>query len=347
MASPSEAIPALYDLAAYDFQYPEHLVAKQPLAERDQAKLLVYEKSTGKISHHHFYDLPELLADDVRLVFNHSKVFLARVWAEKVQGSAKVEILFVRETTKEHWQCLMRPGRRVHVGQQVKFPDGSVATLESKLDGLCILSWPHPNPQQFFATHGSLPLPPYLGETKVAIEDYQTVYAQPVGSAAAPTAGLHFTDALLKKLSVKHPIDYVCLHVGLGTFKPIQAEDIRQHEMHSEYIEVTAGQAQSFNDWKFEGKKICAVGTTSLRTLESCYQHGKFESNAGETDIFFYPGNPPQAVDMLITNFHTPQSSLLVLIASIIGMDAWQKVYKEAVDNEYRLFSFGDGMLIK
>ncbi len=346
MGSDSAQIPAIYNLSQYDFAYPESLVAKEPLVKRDEAKLLVYDRATEEISHHHFYDLPQLLGKEVSLVFNHSKVFLARVWAEKIGGTAKVEVLFVRQEDSGLWACLIRPGKRLHIGQSIRFEDGSEATLCEKGDSVCLLEWLHEDPFKFFSQYGALPLPPYLAGSKATIEDYQTVFANPVGSAAAPTAGLHFTEDLLLKLESDHPLHYVCLHVGLGTFKPIQTEDIRTHTMHEEYIEMGYDVAAALNSWKKAGKKVCAVGTTSLRTLESTYHEGKFESYMGNTGIFLYPGKPPQATDMLITNFHTPQSSLLVLIASMVGDQAWRRIYQEAIDHEYRLFSFGDGMLI-
>lgn len=346
MGSDSEQIPAIFDLSTYDFSYPEDLVAKEPLAQRDAAKLLVYNRANESISHYHFTDLPDLLGPDVSLVFNHSKVFLARVNAEKVEGTAQVEVLFVRQENNGLWACLMRPGRRVHVGQRIRFPDGSEAVLREKGDAACLLEWDHSDPFQFFSDYGALPLPPYLAGSKATIADYQTVFANPVGSAAAPTAGLHFTDELMQKLKGGHPVHYVCLHVGLGTFKPIQTADIRSHTMHEEYIEMPGAVADALNTWRDQGKKICAIGTTSLRTLESTYQNGSFIPYVGNTGIFMYPGNGPKATDMLITNFHTPQSSLLVLIASMVGDQAWRRIYQEAIAKQYRLFSFGDGMLI-
>ncbi len=346
MGSDSNQIPAIYNLSQYDFAYPEALVAKEPLLKRDEAKLLVYDRATERITHHHFYDLPELLGKDVSLVFNHSKVFLARVWAQKIGGTAKIEILFVRQEENGLWTCLIRPGKRVHVSQSIRFEDGSEATLREKGDSVCLLEWHHEDPFKFFSQYGALPLPPYLSGSKATIDDYQTVFASPVGSAAAPTAGLHFTEDLLQKLKSSHPLHYVCLHVGLGTFKPIQTEDIRTHTMHEEYIEMGEDVANALNSWKQAGKRICAVGTTSLRTLESTYHDGKFAAYIGNTGIFLYPGNPPQATDMLITNFHTPQSSLLVLIASMVGDNAWRRIYREAIAHDYRLFSFGDGMMI-
>lgn len=347
MGSDSNQIPAIYNLSQYDFAYPESLVAKEPLAKRDAAKLLVYDRATEEISHYHFYDLPKLLGKEVSLVFNHSKVFLARVWAEKISGTAKMEVLFVRQEKNGLWACLLRPGKRMHVGQSIRFEDGSEAVLREKGDSVYLLEWQQSDPFKFFTQYGTLPLPPYLSGSKATIEDYQTVFASPVGSAAAPTAGLHFTEDLLQKLKRDHPLHYVCLHVGLGTFKPIQTEDIRTHAMHEEYIEMSALVANELNDWRKLGKKVCAVGTTSLRTLESTYHKGKFVPYMGNTGIFLYPGKPPHATDMLITNFHTPQSSLLVLIASMVGDEAWRRIYQEAIDHQYRLFSFGDGMMIK
>lgn len=346
MGSDSKNIPAIYSLSHYDFTYPDSLVAKEPLRQRDQAKLLVYDRQSGAISHHYFRDLPQLLNEDVSLVFNHSKVFLARVNAVKITGTAKVEVLFVRQEQNGLWACLMRPGRRVHVGQSIRFDDGSEATLKEKGDSVCLLEWNNANPLSFFETYGALPLPPYLSGSQATMADYQTVFASPVGSAAAPTAGLHFTEDLLQRLRSNHPLHYVCLHVGLGTFKPIQTDDVRDHTMHEEFIDMPEAVAKDLNAWKSAGKKICAVGTTSLRTLESTYKNGQFVPYVGNTGIFMYPGHGPQATDMLITNFHTPKSSLLVLIASMVGDEAWRKIYQEAVDHQYRLFSFGDGMLI-
>lgn len=354
MGENSTKIPALYNLESYDFEVPEELIAKEPAEPRDQALLLIYDRSTKEIQHRFFYELPEILPKDVALVLNNSKVFLARTFAKKKEGTntAEIEVLFVRDLGNYQWETLMRPGRRVHEGQHVIFADGSEAKLISKGDAVCVLEWKQENPQNFFDTYGKLPLPPYLAGSHAQKSDYQTVYANPIGSSAAPTAGLHFTQELLAKLRKSHPLHYITLHVGLGTFKPVQTDDIREHTMHEEYVELPKEVASVLNRWKERGKseeereRICAVGTTSLRTLETAYKDGKFHELQGTTDLYLYPGKKLQAVDMLITNFHTPKSSLFILIASIVGLDEAKRIYQEAIKQKYRFFSFGDAMLI-
>ncbi len=285
--------------------------------------------------------------------------------AKKKEGSggAAIEVLFVRHISGSRWECLMRPGRRVHEGQSVIFADGSEATLISKGDAVCVLEWNQKDPQAFFNAFGALPLPPYLAGSHARKSDYQTVYADPIGSSAAPTAGLHFTAALLQKLAKSHSLYYVTLHVGLGTFKPVQTEDIREHTMHEEYIELSGETAERLNQWKNKNEskgnvgqaggkseerrgRICAVGTTSLRTLETSFKDGQFQEFHGTTDLYLYPGRGLKAVDMLITNFHTPKSSLFILVASIVGLGEAKRIYQEAIDKKYRFFSFGDAMMI-
>lgn len=322
------------------------MIAKEPVEPRDQARLLVYYRKTKKIQHHYFYQLPDLLGPEIALVANTSKVFLARTFAQKVEGNSEVEILFVRNREDSLWETLMRPGRRVHQGQHIRFVDGSEAELISKDDGVCLLDWQQTNPEEFFQRFGQLPLPPYLAGSKATQGDYQTVYANQIGSSAAPTAGLHFTESLWRKLANAHPCYEVCLHVGLGTFKPIQEADIRNHSIHEEYIELSGPTANALNAWKKAGKKICAIGTTSLRTLESCFRNNNFQPYHGTTSLYLYPGRQLQAVDMLITNFHTSESTLLVLVASIVGLEELQRIYTEAVEQKYRFFSFGDAMMI-
>lgn len=333
-------------MASYRFGPPEELIAKEPVEPRDHARLLVYDRSTKQISHRYFYELPAILPANVSLVANTSKVFMARTMAKKVAGSSEIEVLFVRNQQGNLWETLMRPGKRIHVGQSVRFVDGSEGKVVSKIDGLSILEWNNSDPQYFFAQYGALPLPPYLVGSQAKPVDYQTVYANQIGSSAAPTAGLHFTEALWQELSRAHPCYEVCLHVGLGTFKPIQEADIRNHQIHEEYIELEEGIAEKLNDWKTAGNKVCAVGTTSLRTLESCFLNGKFSGYKGTTELYLYPGRALQAVDILITNFHTPESSLLVLVASMIGLEETQRIYAEAIKGKYRFFSFGDAMIV-
>jgi len=333
-------------LESYRFELPEELIAKEPVEPRDQARLLVYHRNTGEIEHKFFYQLPEVLPPNTVLVANTSKVFMARTFAQKVDGKSNVEVLFVRDCKNKEWNVLMRPAKRVKVGQRVSFIDGSEAELLRKENGVCTIRWEHDDPYQFFETHGALPLPPYLQGSKAERQDYQTVYANQIGSAAAPTAGLHFTESLWQKLSEQHQCLEVCLHVGLGTFKPIQDEDIRQHPIHEEYIEVSSAVAQQLTNAKKDHYPICAIGTTSLRTLESVYTSDVFAAYQGTTKLFLYPGKAPKAVDMLITNFHTPESSLLALVASIVGLDEVHRIYTEAIKHKYRFFSFGDAMII-
>ncbi len=348
MGENSTKVPSQYHLENYDFSVPEELIAKEPVEPRDQARLLVYNRADRTIAHHYFYELPELLPNNVALVLNNSKVFLARTMAKKKEGdnSAEIEVLFVRDLGNNQWETLMRPGRRVHVGQHVIFADGSEAKLIFKGDAVCILEWNNEKSQEFFEKYGKLPLPPYLAGSHAKNSDYQTVYANPIGSSAAPTAGLHFTTSLLQKLAKTHPLQYVTLHVGLGTFKPVQTEDIREHTMHEEYVELNKDIADSLNEWHNKRNKICAVGTTSLRTLETAFKNDQFHELHGVTDLYLYPGKQLQVVDMLITNFHTPKSSLFILIASIVGLDEAKRIYQEAINEKYRFFSFGDAMLI-
>lgn len=333
-------------MESYRYELPEKLIAKEPIEPRDHARLLVYHRDTGLIEHKRFYQLTELLPKNAVLVANTSKVFMARTFAKKVGGGSNIEVLFVRYREGNLWETLLRPAKRIGIGQMLLFADNSVATLINKEDGVCLLAWQNDNPYLFFDSFGKLPLPPYLLESKAKKGDYQTVYANQIGSSAAPTAGLHFTEVLWQELVKNHLCLEVCLHVGLGTFKPIQVEDIREHPIHEEYIELSASVADRLNQTKKEGKKICAIGTTSLRTLESCYQNDLFHSFMGTTKLYLYPNNGPKAVDMLITNFHTPESSLLTLVASMVGLDELKRIYAEAIKEKYRFFSFGDAMII-
>jgi len=369
MGKDSQEISPSYKLDSYDFNVPEELIAKEPIEPRDHARLLMYNRADQSITHHYFYELPELLPKNLALVLNNSKVFLARTMARKKESTStsNIEVLFVRDLGNHRWETLMRPGKRMREGQHVIFADGSEAKLISKGDAVCVLEWNNTKPQEFFEKYGQLPLPPYLAGSHAKKSDYQTVYANSIGSSAAPTAGLHFTDVLLRKLAKSHPLHYVTLHVGLGTFKPVQKEDIREHTMHEEYVELSGEVADALNAWKVKdgdederwsevgaakscggtGKmKICAVGTTSLRTLETAFKNGKFQELHGSTDLYLYPGKKLHTVDMLITNFHTPKSSLFILIASIVGLDEAKRIYQEAIDKKYRFFSFGDAMLI-
>jgi len=351
MGKNSQEISPSYKLDSYDFNVPEELIAKEPIEPRDHARLLMYNRADQSITHHYFYELPELLPKNLALVLNNSKVFLARTMARKKESTStsNIEVLFVRDLGNHRWETLMRPGKRMREGQHVIFADGSEAKLISKGDAVCVLEWNNTKPQEFFEKYGQLPLPPYLAGSHAKKSDYQTVYANSIGSSAAPTAGLHFTDVLLRKLAKSHPLHYVTLHVGLGTFKPVQTEDIREHTMHEEYVELSGEVARALNEGGDEdgGKmKICAVGTTSLRTLETAFKNNNFHELHGVTDLYLYPGKKLQAVDMLITNFHTPKSSLFILVASIVGLDEAKRIYQEAIDKKYRFFSFGDAMLI-
>lgn len=343
----------IYNLKSYWFELPDELIAKYPVEPRDMSRLLVLDKNSGKLEDHYFSDISNFLSKGDTLVINETKVMPARLFGFKDTG-AKVELLLLKKVDK-NWEAIVRPAKRLKKGAIVRFPSTDVyAEVIEELDmagGRLIEFKNCLDEKDFIEGVGQMPLPPYINRP-VSESDkttYQTVYAKEVGSAAAPTAGLHFTQPLLDKISEKGVnIARVVLHVGLGTFRPVSAMDIRQHKMHTESYYMSEETADLLNTTKDNGNNIIAVGTTVVRTLETIYtNYGEFKPGAGETDIFIYPGYQFKAIDKLITNFHLPASSLIMLVAAFAGRDNTLNAYEYAVKNRYRFFSYGDAMFIK
>ncbi len=336
----------------FDFELPEELIAQEPILKRDSSRLMVVDKKTGSISHHVFTDIVDLLNKGDVLVLNDTKVIPARLFGIKENTSAHIEVLLLNNIENNIWSCLVKPAKRVKEGTIISFGDGllkakclevddeGIRKIEFKYDGIFM---------EILDKLGTMPLPPYI-KTKLKDKDrYQTVYAKNIGSAAAPTAGLHFTKELLEKIKNKGIIIcYVTLHVGLGTFRPVKVEDVSKHKMHSEYYEMNEETANILNKAKEEGKRIISVGTTSVRVLETVMnKYNYFCKCSGWTDIFIYPGYKFKGIDNLITNFHLPKSTLIMLVSALASREIILNAYKEAVKEKYRFFSFGDSMFIK
>ena len=337
-----------------DFNYdlPEELIAQTPLEKRDASKLLVLDKKTGNVEHKHFPNILDYLEKGDTLVLNDTKVLPARLIGIKEETNAVIEILLLKNTTGDEWECLVKPARRIKVGTIVSFGDGKLKAecIKEADEGIRYFKLLYNGILlEILEELGTMPLPPYIHEKLNDQSRYQTVYAKEVGSAAAPTAGLHFTKELLKEIEEKGiNIVYVTLHVGLGTFRPVSVETIEEHEMHSEYYTMSKQAAQILNETKNTGHKIISVGTTSTRTLESIMsKYETFKECNGWTNIFIYPGYKFKAIDAQITNFHLPKSTLIMLVSAFSTKDIILKAYKEAVKNKYRFFSFGDSMFIK
>lgn len=335
-----------------DFWYdlPESLIAQTPLQQRDSSKLLVLGKQTGKIEHRHFYDVMEYLQPGDCLVMNDSRVLPARLLGQRPSGGA-VELLLLRDLGNNRWECLAKPGRKLREGQAVIFGSGELTAtiLEVCEDGNRIVEFHYQGIfLEVLERLGKMPLPPYIKAELQDQERYQTVYSREVGSAAAPTAGLHFTQELLDSLRQKGvETAFVTLHVGLGTFRPVKADNILEHHMHSELCMISKETADKLNKTRQNGGRIICVGTTSCRTLESLVlEDGGFVPASKWTDIFIYPGYRFKAMDGLITNFHLPESTLVMLVSAFAGRENILNAYKKAVENQYRFFSFGDAMLI-
>ena len=336
----------------FDFDLPEELIAQTPLERRDASKLLVLDKTTGEVSHRHFTDVIDYMEKGDTLVLNDTKVMPARLYGVKEETGAVIEVLLLKDEGNNVWECLTKPAKRIKEGTIISFGDGKLKAKctevldegirKFKLEYKGIL-------YEILDELGEMPLPPYIHEKLKDKDRYQTVYAKNVGSAAAPTAGLHFTKDLLEKIKNKGVnIAYITLHVGLGTFRPVNVEDVTKHKMHSEYYVMSAEVADLLNKTKKEGHKIISVGTTSTRTLETIASlYGEFKECSGWTDIFIYPGYEFKAIDYLITNFHLPKSTLVMLVSALAGKDNIMKAYNEAIEKRYRFFSFGDSMLIK
>ena len=336
----------------FDYYLPEELIAQTPIKQRDASRLMVLNKLTGEIEHKHFYDIIDYLNKGDTLVLNDTKVLPARLIGEKVSTKAVIEVLLLKNIEGDTWETLVKPARRIHVGDVVSFGDGllKLTCTEVKDEGIRVFNASYEGIfYELLDKLGTMPLPPYIHEKLEDKDRYQTVYAKEVGSAAAPTAGLHFTEELLNKIKEKGiNIVYLTLHVGLGTFRPVKEEKIEDHKMHSEFYSLSKEVANILNKTRENGKRIIAVGTTSTRTLETIYQKfGTFKEDSGFTNIFIYPGKEVKSIDGLITNFHLPKSTLIMLVSAIAGRDNILNAYNIAVKEKYRFFSFGDAMFIK
>lgn len=339
-------------MKTHDFWYdlPEELIAQTPLEKRDTSRLLAMDRQTGALAHRHFYDIIDYLNPGDCLVMNDSRVLPARLLGHRPTGGA-VEVLLLRDLGGGKWECLTKPGKKTQPGQEIIFGDGQLtATVDSvQEDGNRVVEFHYEGIfLEILEQLGKMPLPPYIKAELADQERYQTVYSREVGSAAAPTAGLHFTKELLEKIEKKGiRLAYVTLHVGLGTFRPVKAEEISQHHMHAELCMISQETADILNQTKATGGRIVCVGTTSCRTLESLVnEDGSFEPRSKWTEIFIYPGYQFKAMDALITNFHLPESTLVMLVSAFAGREHVLNAYNEAVKERYRFFSFGDAMYI-
>lgn len=336
----------------FDYNLPEELIAQVPLKNREESKLLILDRDNGNIKDEKFYNIIDYLNKDDVLVLNDTKVLPARLIGTKEETGAVIEVLLLKNIDNNNWQCLVKPAKRVKIGTVISFGDGllSARCIQIGEDGIRNFEFIYNGIfYEILDKLGTMPLPPYI---KVKLEDqsrYQTVYAKNIGSAAAPTAGLHFTKELLQKIKYKGvKICYITLHVGLGTFRPVVVEDVTKHKMHSEFYTMTKEVADILNKAKKENRNIVAVGTTTTRTLETIMtKYNKFEECSGFTDIFIYPGYKFKAIDSLITNFHLPKSTLIMLVSAFSSKEIILNAYNYAVDHKYRFFSFGDAMFIK
>ncbi|KEI88327.1 tRNA preQ1(34) S-adenosylmethionine ribosyltransferase-isomerase QueA [Clostridium botulinum] len=336
----------------FDFYLPEELIAQHPMEKRDEARLLVLDKKTGGIEHKIFKDILDYLTPNDCLVLNNTRVLPARLIGAKEETGGKMEFLLLKRKEKDVWETLVKPGKRAQIGARFIFGNGELKAevIGMGEEGSRIVKFYYEGIfEEILDQLGQMPLPPYIKEKLDDKEMYQTVYSKEEGSAAAPTAGLHFTEELLKKIKEKGvKLAFLTLHVGLGTFRPVKVENIQEHVMHSEYYKMDKEAAEIINDTKEKGGRVIAVGTTSCRTLETIGDiEGKVREQSGWTDIFIYPGYKYKVVDALITNFHLPQSTLLMLVSALAGRDNIMNAYNVAVEKEYRFFSFGDAMFIK
>lgn len=332
------------------FDLPDELIAQTPLEKRDESRLMCLNKNTGEIEHRKFNELLDFLGENDVLVLNNTRVIPARIFGEKENTGGKVEFLLLKRMEDDSWEVLVKPGKKAKPGDTIVFSDELKANvLRVGDEGARIVKFEYEGVfEEILDRVGNMPLPPYITERLEDKERYQTVYSKHQGSAAAPTAGLHFTKEMLGKLKEKGvQIEFVTLHVGLGTFRPVKVDNVLEHKMHSEYYEVSAETARNLNKYKQENKRVIAVGTTSCRTLESATdENGMIKEGKGWTEIFIYPGYKFRMVDSLITNFHLPESTLIMLVSSLVGKEETLKAYEEAVKEEYRFFSFGDAMFI-
>ena len=336
----------------FDYYLPENLIAQTPINKRDESKLMVLNKETGTIEHRHFADIIDYLTPNDVLVLNDTKVMPARLIGQKEDTNGHIELLLLKNTKNNIYECLCKPAKRVKIGTIVNFGDGILKAkcIEAKEEGIREFEFLYDGIfYEILDKLGEMPLPPYIHKKLKDKNRYQTVYAKNIGSAAAPTAGLHFTQELLEKLKNKGiTMCYVTLHVGLGTFRPVNVEDVTTHKMHSEFYTINEETAKILNQAKKDGKNIVSVGTTTTRVLETVMnQYQTFKACSGYTSIFIYPGYQFKAVDSLITNFHLPKSTLIMLVSAFCSKEIIMNAYSEAIKNSYRFFSFGDSMFIK
>ena len=337
------------------FDLPENQIAQTPVEPRDHSRLLRLDKSSGKVSHHHFYDIVDMLRPGDLLVVNDSRVLPARLYGCKKDTGANVELLLLEQKEQDLWETLVKPGKKCRPGAVLSFGNGLLeGTIEETLEGgnrlIRFSHDPEKTIYEILEEIGQMPLPPYITAKLEDKERYQTVYSNELGSAAAPTAGLHFTKELMQRIEEKGvKIAKVTLHVGLGTFRPVKEDEITDHKMHSEHYHLPAETAALINETKANGGRVIAVGTTSCRTLETCGQLQEYplQEADGWTQIFIYPGYKFHVLDALITNFHLPESTLIMLVSALAGYDNTMAAYKVAVDEKYRFFSFGDAMFIE
>ena len=336
-----------------DFYYdlPPELIAQTPLEKRDESRLLCLDKATGEWSHHHFYELPDFLRPGDCLILNNSRVLPARLLGRRLPGGGACEVLLLQDKGDKVWECLVRPGKHLREGAQVSFGDGELTAEIAEVlpDGNRLVRFNYNGIfLEVLERLGKMPLPPYIKEELQDQERYQTVYSKVNGSAAAPTAGLHFTPELLERIAAKGVgVGYVTLHVGLGTFRPVKEDEIEQHDMHSEYCTIPQETADLINRTKANGGRVICVGTTSCRTIESwAGEDGTMTATGGWTNIYIYPGYRFKVMDALVTNFHLPESTLIMLVSALAGREHVLAAYEEAVRECYRFFSFGDAMFI-
>ncbi len=336
-----------------DFYYdlPQELIAQEPLSQRDMSRLMVLDKSSGKTEHKHFYDIEDMINPGDALILNDTRVLPARLYGEKEDTGGAIEFLLLNKHSLDTWEVILKPGRRAKPGARFTFGGGKLKAeiLEVVNEGNRLVRFEYDGVfENVLDELGEMPLPPYITKKLEDKDRYQTVFAKHNGSAAAPTAGLHFTPELIERLRAKGVnIGYVTLHVGLGTFRPVKAEEITEHKMHSEFYVLPEETAELINRTKAEGGRVISVGTTATRTLETAGQNGMpITASSGWTDIFIYPGKKFNVIDALITNFHLPESTLIMLVSALAGKENVLNAYREAVEEKYRFFSFGDAMFI-
>jgi len=339
------------NVSDFNYELPKELIAQDPLEKRSESRLMVLDKETGDVTHKHFYDIIEYINEGDCLVINNTRVIPARLYGSKEGTDATIEILLLKRIDADTWECLTKPGKKARVGARINFGDGILVgeIIDIVEEGNRLIRFEYDGIfEEILDKLGEMPLPPYITHKLQDKNRYQTVYAKYDGSAAAPTAGLHFTPELMEELRDKGiRIAEVTLHVGLGTFRPVKVENVLEHHMHSEYYEINEEACDIINSTKESGGKVISVGTTSTRTIESAAdENGYLTPKKGNTDIFIYPGYEFKVIDSLITNFHLPESTLIMLVSALAGRENVLSAYEEAVKEKYRFFSFGDAMLI-